>query len=261
MGESFVLRTRNIVLSNAFLIGKGSVYSPRLADREVFTGPVQHTDEYRTSEPYKDKDVVIVGSDNSTHDVAKDLAENGAKSVTILQKSPIVFIDFETMGPVMSMMYQGQMAIEAADFLDTGMPTALTREMFKPVMAYLVQSMGEKNNILEKKGYALRKDPDLIQGAFEKRGRNFYMDHSKAYDRIVKDKIKIVRGEATGFTKDRLVARYGEDQFVLPAQGVVLATGYQNADAPKKYADSGFNDRDTAAKLENVGDQSVDAER
>lgn len=116
-GESSTIKTRNLVLSDGFLFGTSNVYVPELTDRETFKEPIQHTDAHRTAEPYRGKDVVIVGAGNSAHDIAKDLVTNGAKSVTILQRSPSVFIDFNMTGPVMSMMYQGQMLVEAADFL------------------------------------------------------------------------------------------------------------------------------------------------
>lgn len=259
-GKSVTVNARNLVLSNGFLIGHSNVYIPKLTNMESFDGPIQHTDAYRTAEPYRGKDIVIVGAGNSAHDVAKDLAINGAKSVTILQRRPIVFIDFDIMGPVMSMMYQGQMLVEAADFMQAGLPIPVARDMFKPVMAYLVQSMGEKNDILEQKGYELNKAPDLISSAYEARGKSFYMDQPRVYDLIVEDRIKIARGEAIGFVKDGLIIQNGEEKSVLPAQGIVLATGYENTDVPKIYAETGFVDTVSASKLENVGEYSVDAE-
>lgn len=136
----------------------------------------------------------------------------------------------------------------------------MAREIFKPIMAYLIHIMGEKNDILEQKGYVLNKTPDLITSAFEDRGRAFYMDQPKVWDLIVKDQIKIARGEAKGFVANGLVVQNGEEQSVLPAQGVVLATGYRNTNVPKICAETGFIDADSAAQLEDVGYCSVDAE-
>jgi hypothetical protein len=53
---------------------------------------------------------------------------------------------------------------------------------------------------------------------------------------VLQDKIKIARGEAQGFVEEGLVARdldKGTDKMV-PAKGVVFATGYEVPDLPKR---------------------------
>lgn len=110
------IKAKNLILSNGFLISKANTYIPPLQGREKFQGPAQHTSEYRDATLYKDLDVIVVGSGNSAHDVAKDLALNGVKSVTILQRSPTTLLDFDIFISIVSMRYQGQMPVEAADF-------------------------------------------------------------------------------------------------------------------------------------------------
>ncbi|KAM0248905.1 hypothetical protein ACHAP5_003112 [Fusarium lateritium] len=261
-GESSTIKAKNLVLSNGFLISKANPNIPRLDDREKFQGPVQHTSEYRDATLYKDLDVVVVGSGNSAHDVAKDLTLNGAKSVTMLQRSPTTLFDFDVFSPVVSMRYQGQMPVEAADFQENSLPLGVTRDMASGMVAALNQAMEPRHKLLEEKGYQVEKEVCLPCRAYEERGRAFYFDQEKVFDLVLSDRIRIARGEASGFTDEGLVLydKVEDKSKTLPAGGIILATGYKDEDLPKKYAEAGFIDKESAARLENVSVPTVDEE-
>jgi cation diffusion facilitator CzcD-associated flavoprotein CzcO len=261
-GNTSTIKAKNLVLSNGFLISKANPYIPSLEGREKFQGPVQHTSEYRDATLYKDLDVVVVGSGNSAHDVAKDLALNGAKSVTMLQRSPTTLFDFDVFSPIISMRYQGQMPVEAADFQENSLPLGVMRDMANGMVASLNQAMEPRHKLLEEKGYQVEKQVCLPCRAYEERGRSFYVDQEKVFDMVLSDTIRIARGEARGLNDEGLVVydKAEDKSKTLPAGGVVLATGYKDEDLPKKYADAGFIDKDSAAKLENVSVPAVDDE-
>ncbi|KPI45127.1 putative indole-3-pyruvate monooxygenase YUCCA10 [Cyphellophora attinorum] len=261
-GEQMTLKAKNIVMANGFLIGNETPFMPKLTDRDVFHGPVEHSTVYHTAKEYIGKDVVVVGAGNSGHDIAEDLSRSGARSVTILQKNPIIWADFEKMMAVVSFMYQGQMSVEAADFQGNALPLAIARQMMIPALKGLIDSMGETNKVLEEAGYMLNKNPDMLGAAFNSKGKNFFMDQPGLFDLIAKKKIKHANGEAVGFTPDGLVIKKldSAETFVLPAQGVVLATGYEVVDLPARWAKSGFVDAESAAKLENVNRFGFDKE-
>ncbi|KAJ3548280.1 hypothetical protein NM208_g1091 [Fusarium decemcellulare] len=261
-GSRTKIKAKNIIMANGYWIGEDNPYYPELADRDLFKGPVQHTSKYRNAQPYKDLDALVIGSGNSAHDVAKELTLNGAKSVTILQRSPTCLLDYHLIAPMVTMRYQGQMPVDAADFLETSLPTGAQRGMALGAIPMLIKAMGDRNKQLESKGYKLDYQPDIISRTYEERGRNLFMDHPKALDLVLNDQIKIARGEARRFDKDGVVVHdkeTGEDK-VISAGGVVYATGYEDVDLPKKWADTGFFDPETASCLINVNLLGVDAE-
>lgn len=261
-GDTTMIETKNLVLSTGFLLGPGNPKYPEVANQDLFKGPVQHTSEYRNAEAYKDKDVVIVGSGTSAHDVARNLVLGGAKSVTILQRSPTVLFDFEVINPMVTMRYQGQMPVETADFLECATPVGILRDMSKGAVQMMLQAQSERSAAFESKGYLLDKSPCLISRAYEERGRSLYMDQLKVLDLVLGDKIKIARGELKEFLEDGIIVHdktQGEDK-TIKASGVILATGYKTIDLPKQYAQSGFIDPESASKLENVSCFGVDSE-
>ncbi|CAG7559105.1 unnamed protein product [Fusarium equiseti] len=261
-GDTSTIKAKNLVLSNGFLISKANPNIPSLENRETFKGPVEHTSEYRDATQYKDLDVIVVGTGNSAHDVAKDLALNGTKSVTMLQRSPTTLLDFEVFFPIISVRYQGQMPVEAADFQENSMPLAVMRDMANGLTASLNQVMEPRHKLLEEKGYQVEKQVCLVCRAYEERGRAFYVDQERVFDMVLEDKIRIAKGEAKGLTSEGLVVydKDTDETKTIPAGGIVLATGYKDEDLPAKYAEAGFIDKDSAARLENVSTLAVDEE-
>jgi putative flavoprotein involved in K+ transport len=54
----------------------------------AFDGPVVHSADYRNPQPYRGKDVLIIGAGNSGTEIAVDLAEGGARRVRIAVRTP-----------------------------------------------------------------------------------------------------------------------------------------------------------------------------
>ena len=63
---------------------------PQLPGAADFGGPIVHTAAYRGAEPYRDRDVVIVGGGSSAADVARELV-GVARTVTIALRGPVTF--------------------------------------------------------------------------------------------------------------------------------------------------------------------------
>jgi putative flavoprotein involved in K+ transport len=79
------LRARYVVVAT------GYNHTPVLPDwpgRDGFEGKLIHGQDYRNPEPYRGKDVLVVGSGNTGAEIAVDLVEGGAERVRIAVRTP-----------------------------------------------------------------------------------------------------------------------------------------------------------------------------
>ena len=78
-------RARHVVVAT------GYNHTPVLPDwpgREGFEGELIHGQDYRNAEPYRGRDVLVVGTGNTGAEIAVDLAEGGAGRVRIAVRTP-----------------------------------------------------------------------------------------------------------------------------------------------------------------------------
>jgi cation diffusion facilitator CzcD-associated flavoprotein CzcO len=72
------------------VIATGFQHTPRLPDwpgLDRYPGRLLHASEYRTPEPYRCADVLVVGAGCSALDIANDLAQGGAKRIRVAVRS------------------------------------------------------------------------------------------------------------------------------------------------------------------------------
>lgn len=256
------LQTKNIILALGPIASPMNPYSPPLLNRAVFDGPVQHSTEYKDAKPFQGMDVVVVGASNSAHDIAHDLAVGGAKDVTILQRGPTAFFEWEKIAPMIEGPFATDLDLTTADFLYfLSMPLGVARDFAKGAMAAMEASQSAFYDALEQKGYSIQKDRCFVTGAHETRNGHFFMDRQNHLDLVWKDRIRVARGEATGYVAGGITVKApnGEEK-VLKADGVVLATGFQTVDLPSKWASTGFIDEKSASMLENSCVMDIDTE-
>src|SRR4051812_40469369 len=63
-------------------------YMPDYPGREGFEGELLHASKYRNAEPYRGRDVLVVGSGNTGAEIAVDLVEGGARRVRLAVRTP-----------------------------------------------------------------------------------------------------------------------------------------------------------------------------
>lgn len=61
---------------------------PDWPGRESFAGELVHSSRYRNPAPYRGRDVLVVGTGNSGAEIAADLAEGGARRVSLSIRTP-----------------------------------------------------------------------------------------------------------------------------------------------------------------------------
>jgi putative flavoprotein involved in K+ transport len=63
-------------------------FLPEYPGRESFEGELLHASQYRNAEPYRGRDVLVVGSGNTGAEIAVDLVEGGARRVRLAVRTP-----------------------------------------------------------------------------------------------------------------------------------------------------------------------------
>lgn len=75
--------------ARAVVVATGFNHTPRLpAWTGHFDGELIHSSAYRTAEPYRGRDVLVVGTGNSGAEIAVDLVEGGARRVRVAVRTP-----------------------------------------------------------------------------------------------------------------------------------------------------------------------------
>ncbi len=224
-GTERVLHPRHIVLATGM---SGVPKAPEIPGTEVYAGVVAHSSGHAGGQDYAGKNAIVVGSCNSGHDIAHDFYEQGA-NVTMVQRSSTYVMTSEN----------GIATLFAGTYEENGPPTEDADLIFAsipyPVLAHIhqgaTQQIAELDKDLlaglERAGFKIDYGEDG-SGLFMKylrRGGGYYIDVG-ASQLIADGKIKIKQGvEIERFTSTGVEFTDGTE---LPADIVVLATGYEN---------------------------------
>jgi cation diffusion facilitator CzcD-associated flavoprotein CzcO len=102
-GDGWVVRTSaGDVTAEQVVVAAGYEHTPFVPDwpgRERFGGPLLHAAEYRNPEPFRDRQVLVVGPGCSGMEIAYDLAEGGAAKVSLAVRTPPNILIRSPMGP------------------------------------------------------------------------------------------------------------------------------------------------------------------
>ena len=225
-GEEVTLRPKQLVLATGM---SGKANKPSFPGMEAFRGTIQHSSEHDGPDTWSGKKCVVVGSNNSAHDICAALYEGGA-DVTMVQRSTTHIVRSETLMEVgLGALYseeavRGGMTTEKADMVFASLPYRILHQFQIPLYEEMKRRDAAFYEGLEKAGFRLDWGDDG-SGLFMKylrRGSGYYIDVG-ASQLIIDGKVKLAHGQVDRFTEDAVVL---EDGTELRADLVVLATGY-----------------------------------
>ncbi|HEU0221120.1 MAG TPA: NAD(P)/FAD-dependent oxidoreductase [Paracoccaceae bacterium] len=225
-GREITLRPRQLVLATGM---SGVPNAPDLPGRELFRGVRCHSSKFPGSDGWAGRRAVVVGSNNSAHDIAADLWEHGAE-VTMVQRSSTHVSKSETlMELALGQLYSEQavrngITTEIADLIFASVPYKVLPLLQKPIAAAQKERDRDLYERLERAGFLLDFGEDET-GLFMKylrRGSGYYIDVG-ASELVANGSIKLARGQVARLTETGIVL---EDGTELPADLVVFATGY-----------------------------------
>ncbi|WP_428696391.1 NAD(P)/FAD-dependent oxidoreductase [Stappia sp.] len=225
-GETVVLRPKQLVFATG-MSGKANI--PAFKGTERFKGEQHHSSRHPGPDGYKGKKVVVIGSNNSAHDICAALYEAGV-DVTMVQRSTTHIVRSEPlMEHGLGALYSEQ-AVEngvttaKADLIFASLPYRILHEFQKPVYDKIREIDAEFYAALEKAGFQLDFGTDG-SGLFMKylrRGSGYYIDIG-ASQLIIDGKIKLVGGQVEEITENSVRLDTGVE---VPADVIVYATGY-----------------------------------
>ncbi|MBS0537469.1 MAG: NAD(P)/FAD-dependent oxidoreductase, partial [Proteobacteria bacterium] len=223
-GKKVTLRPKHLVIATGM---SGFPEVPRFPGADVFKGKQHHSSQHRGGEGFAGKKCVVVGSNNSAHDIAADLWEHGA-DVTLLQRSPTLVVRAETLGRNRPLYSEEALAkgitTDKADFTVASLPYALQPAASKPMMAQIRKDDAGFYDGLGKAGFKLTfgEDETGIGTMYIRRGSGYYIDVG-ASELIADGRIKLKSAEIDRLTETGVVLKDGT---ALDADLVVYATGY-----------------------------------
>jgi len=230
-GAPVTLRPKQLVLAT----GMSSVPNmPDFPGMASFEGVQHHSSRHPGGEAFGAKKCVVIGSNNSAHDICADLWEHGADVTMVQRSSTHVSRSDSLMEHGLGSLYseaavKSGMTTEKADLVFASIPYRIMHEMQKPVYAKIAEQDAGFYERLRKVGFMLDFGDDG-SGLFMKylrRGSGYYIDVG-ASDLIADGKVKLKSGVDVAEIKPHAVVL--SDGTELPADLIVYATGYGSMD-------------------------------
>ncbi len=226
-GETLVLRPKHVVFATG-MSGKANV--PKIQGQDVFLGEQQHSSRHHGPDAYAGKKVVVIGANNSAHDICAALWEHGA-DVTMVQRSSTHIVRSDSLMEIgLGDLYSERavasgVTTKKADLIFASLPYRIMADFQVPVYDRIRERDAEFYRKLEATGFMLDFGDDG-SGLFMKylrRASGYYIDVG-ACDLVIDGSIKLQAGKEISHLSENAVVL--EDGTELPADLVVYATGY-----------------------------------
>ena len=226
-GQEVVLRPKQLV----FALGvSGYPNVPKIEGAETFLGEQHHSSKHPGPDACKGKKVVVLGSNNSAHDICAALWENDV-DVTMVQRSSTHIAPSQSlMELALGGLYSEQAVASGidhhkADLIFASVPYKIMHTFHIPVYEEMKKRDADLYGRLEKAGFMLDFGDDG-SGLFMKylrRGSGYYIDVG-ASELVANGSIKLRSGVNIARIKPKSVVL--SDGSELEADVIVYATGY-----------------------------------
>ena len=226
-GKPLTLKPTHLVLATG-LSGRPNV--PKFKGAKSFKGEQHHSAHHPGPDKYKGKKVVIIGSNNSAHDIGAALWEVGA-DVTMVQRSSTHIARSDTLmeleaGPLYSEAAVARgIDVTKADYLYAATPYKVQARNLIEVYKEVKKRDADFYKRLEAVGFMhdFGDDESGLHVKYIRRGSGYYIDVG-ASDLVCDGKIKLKsRVEVTEIKPKSVVLSDGTE---LKADLIVYATGY-----------------------------------
>lgn len=225
-GEPVQLRPTHVVMA----VGSaGFPQKPDFQGASDFVGEQYHSSEYTSGEEFTGKRVVVVGANNSAHDICADLVENGIQP-TMIQRSSTLVLRGSTNSKMARPLYSEEaveqgLTTDRADFLNASMPMRMSEQMQKQMWAQVADSDADFYASLTKVGFKLDfgEDGTGLFMKFLRTASGYYIDVG-ASAMVADGRIALKSGVGVERLTEKAVML--SDGSEVPADVIVYATGF-----------------------------------
>ncbi|MEA2663063.1 MAG: putative flavoprotein involved in transport, partial [Candidatus Eremiobacteraeota bacterium] len=226
-GEPVTLRPKQLVLATGM---SGIPNVPAFPGAETFAGEQHHSSRHPGGDAYRGKRAVVIGSNNSAHDICADLWEHGV-DVTMVQRSSTHVVKSESLmelalgGLYSERAVQAGMTTEKADLTFASIPYRIMAQFQIPVYEQIAERDADYYERLRAAGFLLDFGDDG-SGLFMKylrRGSGYYIDVG-ASELVANGSVKLKSRTTIERINPKSVTL--TDGTELPADLIVYATGY-----------------------------------
>jgi len=230
-GEPLALRTSHLVIATG---NAGKARVPQFPGAGSFAGTQYHSSQHPGGDGFAGKRVVVVGSNNSAHDICADLWQHGA-DVTMIQRSSTHVSRSQTLMELTLAPLYSQAAVTAgmttdkADLLLASVPLRLLPDAQRPVYQEMARRDADFYLRLERAGFThdFGEDGSGLYLKYLRRAGGYYIDVG-ASELIADGRIKL---------RSRVTIRQIEPGAVILSDGsklaadtIIYATGYGSMD-------------------------------
>ncbi len=226
-GTTITLRPKHLVLAT----GMSAVPNvPQIPGADKFQGDLHHSSKHPGAEGYRGKKCVVIGSNNSAHDICAALWENGA-DVTMVQRSSThvarsdSLMDLALGGLYSDAAVKAGVTTDKADLIFASLPYKILHTLQIPVYEEMARRDADFYERLRRAGFMhdFGEDGSGLFMKYLRRGSGYYIDVG-ASELVADGKIKLKTGVGVERIKERSIQF--SDGSELPADLIVLATGY-----------------------------------
>jgi putative flavoprotein involved in K+ transport len=227
-GADLTLRPKQLVLAQGM---SSKPNMPEIEGMDVFKGDQHHSSQHPGPDAYRGKKAVVIGSNNSAHDICAALWEHDA-DVTMVQRSSTHIVRSGTLMEIgLGALYSEQavaagITTEKADMIFASLPYRILHEFQIPLYDQMRERDKDFYDRLEAAGFQLDwgEDGSGLFMKYLRRGSGYYIDVG-ASELVANGDIKLQPGTVARLTEHAVVM---EDGTELPADLVVYATGYSS---------------------------------
>ncbi len=227
-GTDVTLRPKQLVMATGMA---GRPHVPQFPGMDVFKGDQHHSSQHPGPDAYRGKRAIVIGSNNSAHDICAALWEHGA-DVTMVQRSSTHVVRSETLMDIaLGGLYSEEavaagMSTEKADMTFASLPYRIMAGLQVPVYEQIRERDADFYERLERAGFQhdWGEDDSGLFMKYLRRASGYYIDVG-ASELVANGDIKLQPGQVDHLTEEAVVMTDGTE---LPADLVVHATGYES---------------------------------
>lgn len=226
-GEEVILEPTHLVMALGL---SGFPNVPTFDGHDVFEGPQMHSSEYKQGEDFNGKSVIVVGANNSAHDIASDLVERGAHPTLLQRSSSLVVRQSDYCERILGPLYSAAavasgITTEKADILQASMPLRLMERNHRKIWDGIRADQNDYYARLTDAGFALdfAEDETGLGMKYRRTASGYYIDVGAA-QMVMDGRISVSSGQGVSHLSKRAI--HLEDGAQLEADAIIYATGY-----------------------------------